>query len=93
MQIDRIDNNGPYSPENCRWATRREQCRNRSQNTVVSIGEESHSLIEWAEIYGTPYKLLMYRIKNGWPILQSLTTPQLPIGWTRKKYIEHGMPD
>ena len=37
LEVDRIDNNGPYSPQNCRWVSRKENCRNRRNNYQVEV--------------------------------------------------------
>lgn len=73
--IDRIDNDGPYSPENCKWSTRKEQQRNTSQNRILEFNGESHCMSEWAEIMGINYKLLSNRISKGWSIERALTEP------------------
>ena len=65
--IDRIDANGPYSPENCRWATTQEQNRNKSSNVYLTYRGETLLLIDWAARTGIPYKTLHYRHRAGYP--------------------------
>lgn len=61
--LDRIDNAGPYSPENCRWATLEEQAANK-RNTIKHDGK---TLAEWSVIVNTPYIKLWRAVKRyGW---------------------------
>jgi hypothetical protein len=65
LSIDRIDVNGDYEPNNCKWSTDVEQQRNKRNNRFVTINGESKTLAEWAEISGLPYKTLQRRIYTG----------------------------
>ncbi len=73
--LDRIDNNGPYSPENCRWATRREQALNTRRNVVLTVGGVSKPVSEWGEIMGLGRGVIAGRIKMGWPADKAVLTP------------------
>ena len=62
LSIDRINVNGDYSPNNCRWANSITQNNNRRTNHYVTHNEETHTVAEWARILDVPYKLLHKKI-------------------------------
>jgi hypothetical protein len=66
ISIERIDNNWPYSRENCRWATMKEQDNNKSSNVKITINWETKNLFEWLEIYWMRPETYYYRIKKLW---------------------------
>lgn len=73
--VERIDNNGPYGPENCRWGTRREQARNTRQNRHLSLNGLTMTLAEWGETIGINPDTITERLRMGWPIQRALTVP------------------
>ena len=66
LTIDRIDVNGDYCPENCRWATVVEQGRNKRYNRKLQYRGEEKTLGEWAEETGIPIALISSRFSRGW---------------------------
>lgn len=73
--IDRIDGNKGYSPENCRWATKLEQARNRRSLKPLVIGDTSRLLCEWSEISGIDVRQIWARLKLGWSPQDAVFAP------------------
>ncbi len=74
--LDRIDNDGNYSPNNCHWTTQRTQNRNQSRNVLLTFRGVTQSVMDWAEATGLSHAAITQRIKNlGWSVEEALTTP------------------
>ena len=74
--IDRIDNEGNYTPENCHWATHTEQMRNTRNNHMITHIGITMCMKEWSEHLGIRYGLLNSRINVlKWPVERALTEP------------------
>lgn len=76
MSIDRIDVDGDYCPENCRWVDRKTQARNTTRNAYFTYNGETKCLSEWCEELNISYGAVRARInERGWSFEKAITTP------------------
>lgn len=77
LDIDRIDNDSSYSPENCRWVTRSENLRNRRSNRVLTAWGESKVMTTWFEDPRCVVKgnTVVSRLRYGWSVEDALSLP------------------
>lgn len=66
LTIERIDNNGDYSPENCKWATRKEQGNNTIRCHPVTIDGVTKNISQWSEYFGIKRSTMSGRVRKGW---------------------------
>ena len=83
FSIERIDNNIGYEPDNCCWATAKDQARNTRRNRILEFDGKALCLQEWAEITGLKRTTITQRIAYGWTVEEALTIPVL----RRKKHV------
>lgn len=77
--LERIDNNGPYSKENCRWATGVEQHNNKRTNRTLTAFGKTQTIAQWSAETGIPWTTIRRRLDwSGWTVEQALTEPRRP---------------
>ncbi len=75
MSIERIDNDGDYTPSNCKWATLEEQNWNKRSTRMLEYKGETKPLFIWAREFGQKFDLVRLRLDWGWPVDLALTLP------------------
>jgi hypothetical protein len=73
--LERIDNDGLYSPSNCRWATIQEQACNRRSKHSLTFDGKTQSVLEWATELGMRPTTLYSRLDRGWDTARAIVAP------------------
>lgn len=66
LSLDRINVNGNYEPNNCRWADEHTQANNKQDTVYVDVNNETHTISEWSELVSLPSNTIGRRVKDGY---------------------------
>jgi hypothetical protein len=75
LQLDREDTDGDYTPENCRWSTRRVNTNNRRNTMLLTVDGRTQGVTDWAREVGMQDKTIAYRVRHGWTHTEAVRTP------------------
>lgn len=75
LTIDRINNDGDYCPENCRWSDMYTQANNKRTNVHLTFKNKTQTIAQWARELGMKYNTLDERLRKGWSVEDALTIP------------------
>ena len=84
--IDRINGNGDYTPDNCRWADIKTQSRNRKSNHLITFEEETLCMTAWAERLGVSRSLIKDRLRMGWSVEDAFRLPAMKPGTDNNRH-------
>lgn len=75
LTLDRIDVNGNYCPENCRWVSHKDQCNNKRNNRLITYKGVTKTMTQWAEAIGMNVGTFKHRLRLGWSVRNAIETP------------------
>ena len=75
LTLDRIDNNGNYGPENCRWADKYTQANNKKNNHRITVNGRTKTLAEWEREMNFPSGTIRNRLSKGWDEERAVNQP------------------
>ncbi len=75
LTLNRIDNDGDYEPDNCKWSSAKEQANNKRSNHILTYNGIVKTLAQWAEYLGIKRGVIDKRLKRGWTIEKALEVP------------------
>lgn len=78
LTIERNDNDGDYTPENCRWVLKAEQAKNRRTSRRITHEGKTMILQDWSRETGLEASTILYRLRAGWTTERALTVPPMP---------------